>query len=64
MLGTLEGQWCPLMETKMNKQNGWAAYMAAKEQKDGPAKKFYLIKAYGRILRAAGHDPAKLSCAQ
>ena len=44
--------------------NGWAAYMAAKEQKDGPAKKFYLIKAYGSELRAAGLDPRELSCAE
>ena len=31
-------------------------------EKDGPARKFYLIKRYGDFLRKAGYDPQTMSC--
>ena len=30
--------------------------------KDGPIRKFYLIKEFGVRLRALGYDPQKMSC--
>ena len=31
-------------------------------EKDGPERKFYLIKRYGDFLRKAGYDPQTMSC--
>ena len=33
-------------------------------QKDGPIKKFQLIKIFGSALRQSGLDPRKMSCAE
>jgi hypothetical protein len=30
--------------------------------KDGPIKKFYLVKQYGAALASAGYDAKKMSC--
>jgi hypothetical protein len=38
---------------------------AIKSKKDGPIKKFELIKAFGSALRQSGSpDPRKMSCAE
>ena len=39
-------------------------YQELKTLKDGPEKKFRLIKAYGGALRLHVADPHKLSCAE
>jgi hypothetical protein len=31
-------------------------------EKDGPIRKFYLIKQYGALLRHRGLDPREMSC--
>ena len=31
-------------------------------ERDGPERKFYLIKRYGDFLRKAGYDPQTMSC--
>jgi hypothetical protein len=33
-------------------------------QKDGPIKKFQLIKIFGSALRQSGSEPAQMSCAE
>jgi hypothetical protein len=61
MVRASEGRSCPLMERQMTHAETFAALQS---QKDGPVKKFQLVKIFGSALRQCGHDPKAMSCAE